>query len=92
MWTAIFLALGWLFRDQIQSVLEALSEAGGIALAALVVALAVFIAFRYWRRRTMLRLTGLPRVTVRRAVPSWSESPATRAASAVVPAFRVRLK
>lgn len=64
MWTAIFLALGWLFRDQIQSVLDTLSEAGGVAVVALVIALVVFVAFRYWRRRVMLRLTGLPRVTV----------------------------
>src|SRR6478735_7792384 len=63
MWTAIFLALGWLFRDQIQSVLDTLSEAGGVAVVALVIALVVFVALRYWRRRVMLRLTGLPRVT-----------------------------
>ncbi len=63
-WAVLFMALGWFFRDEIQAVLEALSEAGSIAVVALVVVLAVFVAFRYWRRRAMLRLTGMPRVTV----------------------------
>lgn len=64
LWTGIFLALGWLFRDQIQAVLDVLSEAGSFAIVALVVVLAAMLAVRYWRRRTFMRLTGMPRVTV----------------------------
>ncbi|MBO9512869.1 MAG: VTT domain-containing protein [Variovorax sp.] len=64
LWTGLFLALGFIFRDQIQAVLDALSQAGSIAVAALVVVLAAMLAVRYWRRRTFLRLTGMPRVSV----------------------------
>jgi rhodanese-related sulfurtransferase len=52
------------FREQIQAVLDALANAGGLATAALVLVLAVMLARRWWRRRAFLRLTGMPRVTI----------------------------
>jgi membrane protein DedA with SNARE-associated domain/rhodanese-related sulfurtransferase len=64
LWTGIFLSLGWLFREQIQAVLDALANAGGIATVALVAVLAVMLAVRYWRRRAFRELTGMPRITV----------------------------
>jgi membrane protein DedA with SNARE-associated domain/rhodanese-related sulfurtransferase len=64
LWAGIFFFLGWVFRKQIQAVLDTLSDAGGIATAALVLVLAAMVARRYWRRRTFLRLTGMPRATV----------------------------
>jgi membrane protein DedA with SNARE-associated domain/rhodanese-related sulfurtransferase len=64
LWTGIFIALGWVFRGQIQAVLDALSEVGSFAIVVIVVLLAAMLAWRYWRRRTFMRLTGMPRVTV----------------------------
>jgi len=64
LWTGVFLSLGWLFREQIQAVLDALASAGSVATAALVVVLAAMLAMRYWRRRNFLRTTGMPRATV----------------------------
>lgn len=64
LWTGVFLSLGWLFREQIQAVLDALANAGGIATAALVVVLALMLATRCWRRRAFKQLTGMPRITV----------------------------
>ena len=64
LWVAVFLGLGWLFRDEIQAVLDVLADAGSIATVALVVVLAAMLVVRYLRRRAFLRLTGMPRVTV----------------------------
>jgi membrane protein DedA with SNARE-associated domain/rhodanese-related sulfurtransferase len=63
-WAGVFLGLGWVFRDQIQEVLAMLAQAGGIATLALVVVLAAMLAVRYARRRAVLRLTRMPRISV----------------------------
>lgn len=64
LWTGIFLSLGWLFREQIQAVLDALANAGGVATVVLMLALALTLAVRYWRRRAFRQLTDMPRITV----------------------------
>ena len=64
LWAGLFLWLGWLFREQIQAVLDALANAGGLATAALVIVLAVMLARRWWHRRVFLRVTGMPRATI----------------------------
>ncbi|MDM0001698.1 VTT domain-containing protein [Variovorax sp. J22P240] len=64
LWVVVFLGLGWLFRDEIQAVLEVIADAGTLATVALVVVLAAMLVVRYLRRRAFLRLTGMPRVTV----------------------------
>ncbi len=64
LWAGVFLGLGWLFREQIEAVLDALANAGGIATAALVAVLAAMLAMRWWRRREMLRITRMPRASI----------------------------
>ncbi len=64
LWSGVFLGLGWLFREQIQALLEALANAGSVATAALVVVIAAMLARRYWRRRSVRQLTDMPRASV----------------------------
>ncbi|OUL99974.1 VTT domain-containing protein [Variovorax sp. JS1663] len=64
LWAGVFLCLGWVFREQIQAVLDALANAGGVATAALVAVLAAMLARRWWRRRSFLRATTMPRATI----------------------------
>lgn len=64
LWAGVFLCLGWVFREQIQEVLDALANAGGMATAALVAVVAVMLARRWWRRRAFLRATTMPRVSI----------------------------
>jgi len=64
LWSGLFLGLGWLFRHQIAEVLELMSNAGGVALTALVVVVALMVAWRWWRRRRARRALGVPRVSV----------------------------
>jgi membrane protein DedA with SNARE-associated domain/rhodanese-related sulfurtransferase len=61
-WSAAFLGLGLVFSDQVQELLGAMAEAGLLALAALVLALAGFVAWRWWRRRRFARAAALPRI------------------------------
>ncbi|WP_431101741.1 VTT domain-containing protein [Roseateles noduli] len=57
-WTACFLGLGLIFSDQIQDVLDFLSNAGLLAVAAIVAVLALLIGNRWRRRRQMAKLQG----------------------------------
>jgi membrane protein DedA with SNARE-associated domain/rhodanese-related sulfurtransferase len=64
LWVGVFLGLGWIFREQIEAVLVALANAGGVATAALVVVLAAMLALRWWRRRSVLRIASMPRASI----------------------------
>ncbi|MDH0866847.1 VTT domain-containing protein [Mitsuaria sp. GD03876] len=55
-WTLCFLGLGLVFSNQIQDVLDALSNAGLAALAAIGAALLLMVGNRWRRRRQMARL------------------------------------
>jgi membrane protein DedA with SNARE-associated domain/rhodanese-related sulfurtransferase len=63
-WASLFLGIGWLFADQIQQVMDLLSTLGEVAVVALVVIVAVYLALRYWRRRLFLKGVAMPRIGV----------------------------
>lgn len=67
-WTACFLGLGLIFSDQIQDVLDFLSNAGMFAVAAIVAVLALLVGNRWRRRRQMAKLQGeVERISVEAA-------------------------
>lgn len=57
-WTLSFLGLGLVFASQIQAVLDALANAGLVALGLLALLLAALVARRAWRRQQMARAQG----------------------------------
>jgi len=61
-WTLLFLGLGVVFSASIEKVLEALAASGGLALLLLGVALGIFVAWRWWRRRAFRRTVDMPRI------------------------------
>jgi rhodanese-related sulfurtransferase len=63
-WTGVFVALGWVFSQQIQEVLVAMANAGSVGLALLVVLIAIGVGTRWWRRRVALRDLNLERIGV----------------------------
>lgn len=63
-WAGLLMALGLMFSDQVQAVLDALSTMGIAAFAALAVVVAGYLAMRYWRRRTFLASMEIPRISV----------------------------
>lgn len=63
-WAGVFLCLGYVFRDSVQSVLNSLADAGSLATVVLLVIVLFMLVVRYWRRRRVIRLTRMPRITV----------------------------
>ena len=61
---ASLLFLGYLFSNQIEQIASAMSHIGGGALS-LVLGLAVlYVAYKYWQRRSLLRELRMARITV----------------------------
>lgn len=63
-WAGVFLCLGYVFRDSVQSVLNGLADAGSLATVVVLVALSILFVVRYLRRRRFVRLAHMPRITV----------------------------
>lgn len=62
LWTSTYIAVGWLFRAQLERLADFLVRMGtGFAVVA-VVALALYIAYRYLRRRQFYRELRLSRI------------------------------
>ena len=69
LWLLAYLACGALFASQIDRVLPRLAEMGGRAVFALVVALALYIAYKWWQRvrfRRALRMARISAAELRR--------------------------
>jgi membrane protein DedA with SNARE-associated domain/rhodanese-related sulfurtransferase len=64
-WSVLFLGLGALFHEQIDWLLDLLAQIGTTAALVLLVALAGFVGWRWWRRRRYLQAADLPRVAPR---------------------------
>lgn len=64
LWSAAYLGLGIVFSDQVQHVLEAMANAGGIATVVFVILVIAFVAWRYWKRYSFLRSIEMSRITV----------------------------
>ena len=55
LWTLLYLGIGLVFREQIDRVLAYLEQTGKVALVLAAVAIAVYFAVRWWRRRRSLK-------------------------------------
>ena len=62
-WTGLYLALGAVFSDQIQQVLDIMASTGTVAAAVLLAVLAALLALRWWRRRGALRDAAMARIS-----------------------------
>lgn len=64
-WAGAGLAIGAAFSDAIDTIINRFSDYGHAAMVAIGVALALFIAWRWWRRARLVRRTRrIPRMTV----------------------------
>ena len=64
LWSGVAVALGWVFRGAVNDILTVLTEAGHWGLLALIVALALFIAFKALQRYQLIRSLRMSRVSV----------------------------
>jgi membrane protein DedA with SNARE-associated domain len=58
LWTALYLGIGLVFSKQIDRVLVLLERSGKVASAVIAVAIAVYFAVRWWRRRASAKASS----------------------------------
>jgi membrane protein DedA with SNARE-associated domain/rhodanese-related sulfurtransferase len=61
---ACFLALGYSFSNQIEQLVAALGRVGGGTLSLLAGVAALYVLYKYWQRRRLLRELRMARITV----------------------------
>ena len=59
-----FLGLGFIFSNQIEQIAAAIAHLGGGALELLVAVAAIYLAYKFWRRRRLLHELSMTRITV----------------------------
>lgn len=64
LWVGVAVAVGDLFASRIDGVLDAVADAGSLALGGVLALLAVYIAVRWWRRRRDHAARQVPSVAV----------------------------
>ncbi len=64
LYVGVGIALGIVFRNAVADVLGVLEEMGRVGLAAIAVALALFIAFKVWQRQRLIREVRMARIDV----------------------------
>jgi membrane protein DedA with SNARE-associated domain/rhodanese-related sulfurtransferase len=63
-WTVVFLGAGVLFSDNVRQVLDVLEQGGFMAGALIVACVAIFVAYRWSRRRAVRLALEVPRIGV----------------------------
>jgi membrane protein DedA with SNARE-associated domain len=63
LWSATYLGLGWLFSDQLERVMRAVTDVGGRAFFLAAAALAAYLAGKAIQRKRFLRQIALDRIT-----------------------------
>jgi membrane protein DedA with SNARE-associated domain/rhodanese-related sulfurtransferase len=64
LWVGVAIALGHIFREAIADILETISSLGAYGLALLAIALAGWIAAKWWRRRQFILQLRMDRISV----------------------------
>lgn len=64
LWVAVGVLIGWQLRHAINDVLDVLDQAGRVGLAVIVLAFALFVVVKAWRRYAFHRQLRMARVTV----------------------------
>ncbi|QSX75585.1 DedA family protein/thiosulfate sulfurtransferase GlpE [Lysobacter arenosi] len=63
LWSGLAVALGAIFHEAVNSVLEQLEDLGRFALPAILILIAVFVLWKLWRRQMFLRQLRMARIT-----------------------------
>ena len=58
LWTALYLGIGLVFSKEIERVLVVVERSGKVASVVIAVAIAVYFAVRWWRRRSSVKASG----------------------------------
>jgi len=58
------IGLGWLFRDAIADILATIADLGLIGIAAITVALGLYLGVKWWQRQTFIKQLMMDRITI----------------------------
>jgi membrane protein DedA with SNARE-associated domain len=58
LWTVVYLGIGLVFSKEIDRALDLVAQSGRAAIAVIAVAIAVYFAVRWWRRRNSIKASG----------------------------------
>jgi len=61
---ASLLFLGYLFSNQMEQIASAMSQIGGSAVSLIIGLAVLYVAYKYWQRRSLLRELRMARITV----------------------------
>jgi len=61
---SVLILLGYFFSNQIQQIVAALASLGGNALGLIIGAVVLYIGYKYWQRKRLLRELRMARITV----------------------------
>ena len=64
MWGAVGLTVGVIFAAQLEMVFAMISQLGRQAVVVIAVLLAIYVAYRWWRRRALMATLEKARITV----------------------------
>jgi membrane protein DedA with SNARE-associated domain len=64
LWVGLAVSLGYVFANQIDDVIEALANAGSVALMLIGCLLALYIIAKWWQRHRLLKTLRMARITV----------------------------
>jgi rhodanese-related sulfurtransferase len=64
LWTGLAAALGWVFRNAVDDILNVLESAGRLGLAAILFAFALYLLIKFVQRQRLLRQLRMARVSV----------------------------
>jgi membrane protein DedA with SNARE-associated domain/rhodanese-related sulfurtransferase len=64
LWAAGAIALGAIFHEAVEAVLEQLDQLGQLAVLLLLVAIALFVLVKWWQRRRFLEQIRMSRITI----------------------------
>ncbi len=98
LWVGVAIALGRIFRDAIVDILETLQSLGKYGLILVLIAIAAYVASKWWRRRQFVAQLRMDRITVEELQQMMAEgkpatildvrSPLTQASSGRIPGAR----
>jgi membrane protein DedA with SNARE-associated domain/rhodanese-related sulfurtransferase len=64
LFVSVPIGLGWIFRDAIADMLATIADLGLIGILALLTALGLYLAVKWWQRRTFIRQLRMDRISI----------------------------
>lgn len=75
LWAGLALAAGWVLKDAVQTLIEALDRHSGTAIAVMVALVCAWLGWKLWQKHSFNRLGALPHITAQELVAAMNTQP-----------------